>query len=52
MYYKVINKFSCCGKDMITVIINGKASCTMFEQDFYKIINTEKKYINKLRKAA
>lgn len=32
--YTLIGKFECCGKDMVTVIIKGKAACVMPELDY------------------
>ncbi len=45
--YKLINKFECCGKTMVTVIIKGKAACVMPEIDFNRIIEAERKYYKK-----
>lgn len=42
--YKIINKFNCCGVDMIAVIINGKAACVMPEIEFNRMIEMEWKY--------
>ena len=43
----VINKFTCCGKRMVTVIINKKAACIMTESEYNRIIETERKYLQK-----
>jgi len=45
--YRPINKFECCGKTMVTVIIKGKAACVMFESEYNKIIMEERKYFVK-----
>ena len=52
--YKLINKFECCGKMMVTVIIKGKAACVMPELEYNRIIETERKYRkrNRLKKSA
>ena len=42
--YTLINRFECCGKTMVTVIIKGKAACVMPERDYNRIIETERKY--------
>ena len=42
--YKVIDKFDCCGVDMVTVIINKKAVCVMTEIEFDRMIKAERKY--------
>lgn len=41
--YLVISKFSCCGKDMVTVIMNG-AACVMPKHEFSKIMENERKF--------
>ena len=48
--YTLINKFECCGADMVTVIIKGKAACVMPEKSYNKIIWTERKYRNSNKK--
>lgn len=45
--YTLVNKFECCGKLMVTVIIKGRASCVMSELDFNRIIETERKYLQR-----
>lgn len=45
--YTLVNKFECCGKMMVTVIIKGKAACIMSELDFNRIIETERKYLQR-----
>ena len=47
--YTLVNKINCCGKTMVTVIIKGKAACTMPELEYNKIIETERKYMQKNR---
>ena len=42
--YKIISKFECCGVDMVTVIMDGKAACVMPEVEFNRIIEEEWKY--------
>ena len=42
--YTLINKFECCGKTMVTVIIKGRSACVMSELEYNKIIETERKY--------
>lgn len=41
--YKLINKFNCCGKTMVTVIIKGRAACVMSELEYNRIIEIENK---------
>ncbi len=43
--YTLVGKFECCGKTMVTVIIEGKAACVMLEGDNNRIIESERKYI-------
>lgn len=52
--YTLVNKFECCGKTMVTVIIKGKAACVMTEMEYNRIIETKKKYLqnNGLRRTA
>lgn len=52
--YRLINKFECCGKTMVTVIIKGRAACVMPELEYNRIIETERKFRqrNRLRKTA
>lgn len=52
--YTLGKKFTCCGKDMVTVIIEGKAACVMPELEYNRIIETERKFRkrNRLRKTA
>ena len=40
-------KFECCGKTMVTVIIEGKAACVMLELEYNRMIEAEKKFIKK-----
>ena len=42
--YTLISKFECCGKTMVTVIINGIAACVMPELEYNRIIEAERKY--------
>jgi hypothetical protein len=39
----VINQFSCCRKDMVTVIINNKVACVMTEAEYNRMIENERK---------
>lgn len=42
--YKFVNKFNCCGRTMVTVIMNdSKAACVMTELEYNRIIETERK---------
>ena len=52
--YTLVGKFECCGKSMVTVIINGKAACVMPELDYNRIIEAERKFRqrNRLKKIA
>lgn len=45
--YKVIKKFNCCGKTMVTIIIEDKAACVMSELEYNRIIETERKYFQR-----
>lgn len=42
--YSLVNKFECCGKMMVTVIIKGRAACVMTELEYNRIIENERKY--------
>ncbi len=42
--YTLVKKFECCGKTMVTVIIEGKAACVMPEREYNGIIETERKF--------
>ena len=52
--YKVVSKFECCGKVMVTVIIKHRAACIMPERDYNRIIENERKFRkkDKLRESA
>lgn len=52
--YTLVNRFECCGKLMVTVIIKGKAACVMTELEYNRIIESERKYlqISRLQKSA
>lgn len=39
--YKVVSEFVCCGKPMVTVKIEGRAACVMFEWEYNKIVDSE-----------
>lgn len=45
--YTLIGKFECCGKTMVTVIIEGRSACTMPELEYNRIIETERKFRQK-----
>ena len=47
--YTLIKKFECCGRAMVTVIIEGRAVCVMPELEYNRIIETERKYLRKNR---
>lgn len=47
--YAQTDKFECCGKMMVTVIIKGKAACVMPELEYNRIIETERKFKQKNR---
>lgn len=42
--YNLISKFECCGKTMVTVIIEDRAAGIMSEIEYNKIIETECKF--------
>lgn len=42
--YTLLNKFKCCGKTMVTVIIKGRAACVMPELEYNRIIDGELKF--------
>ena len=42
--YKIVCKFECCGRTMVTVIMDGKAACVMPEIEFNRIIEAEREY--------
>lgn len=50
----LINKFECCGKSMVTVIIKSRSACIMLECEYNKIINAERKFEqrNELKRSA
>ena len=48
--YKVISKFDCCGKTMVTVIMN-MAACVMEEKEYRKMVYEEKRF-NSRKKVA
>lgn len=52
--YTLVRKFECCGKMMVTVIIEGKAACVMPELEYNRIIETERKFEqrNRLKRSA
>ena len=45
--YTLVNRFECCKKTMVTVIIKGKAACVMSELEYNRIIETERKYLQR-----
>lgn len=42
--YTLINKFTCCGVTMVTVIIKNRAACVMSESEYNRIIENERKH--------
>ena len=52
--YTLVSKFDCCGITMVTVIIESKAACVMPELEYNRIIDSEKKLIQRdgLRRTA
>lgn len=52
--YTLVGKFNCCGKMMVTVIIEGRAACVMTELEYNRIIEMERKHMQrtKLKKIA
>lgn len=42
--YTLGKKFECCGKTMVTVIIEGRAACVMTELEYNRIVENERKY--------
>lgn len=52
--YTLVGKFECCGKVMVTVIMEDKAACVMTELEYNKIIETERKFRqrNRLKRIA
>jgi hypothetical protein len=42
--YKVLNRFDCCGKTMVTVIIEEKAALVMTEDEYNMIVYEIKRY--------
>lgn len=42
--YILGKKFECCGKSMVTVIIEGRAACVMPELEYNRIVETERKH--------
>lgn len=52
--YTLVNRFECCGKMMVTVIIESKAVCVMTEMEYNRIIKLERKYLHNtgLRRSA
>lgn len=47
--YMLVNKFECCEKTMVTVIIEGKAACVMPELEYNRIIEAERKFRQRYR---
>lgn len=52
--YTLVGKFECCGRTMVTVIIEGRAACVMPELEYNRIIEAERKFRqrNRLKKIA
>lgn len=47
--YRIINKFECYGKTMITIIMESRAVCVMPEWEYNRIIEAERKFRKKNR---
>lgn len=47
--YTLIKKFNCCGNAMVTVIIEDRAACVMLESEYDRIIEDERKYLQRNR---
>lgn len=45
--YKILNGFECCGKQMVTVIIDTKAVSVMPLTEFERIVGKERKFFKK-----
>lgn len=41
--YTLVREFKCCGKIMVTVIIEDRAACVMSELEYNRIIEAERK---------
>ncbi len=41
--YTLLNKFECCGVNMVIVIMDRKVACVMLELECNRIIETERK---------
>lgn len=52
--YTLGKKFECCGKTMVTVIIEGRVACVMTELEYNRMIEAERGFRkkNSLRKSA
>ena len=48
--YKIINKVNCCGKTLLNVIIQGRASCIMTQKDYNQMMLCERNYNKELNK--
>lgn len=48
--YKLINKFNCCGKTLLNVIIQGRASCIMTQKEYNQMMLCERNYNKELKK--
>ena len=48
--YKIINKFNCCGKTLLNVIIQGRASCIMTQKEYNQMMLCERNYNKELKK--
>ena len=47
--YKIISKFECCGRTMVTVIMDKQAVCVMSEIEFNRMIEAERKYCKRYK---
>lgn len=52
--YNLISKFECCGKAMVTVIIEDRVACIMPEIEYNRIVEAERKLKknNRFKKSA
>lgn len=42
--YTIINKFQCCGKTMLTVMVENNSVCVMPDWEFSQIIRAERRF--------
>lgn len=46
--YTIWNKFKCCGKCYINVIMKGKTACVMTETEYHRMVDVERKFGEKI----